>query len=247
MKKSSKEKIRTIHTNRTLMFVELARVMDHGIHDDRYLDSLNNNITNKATRTNQDKTTKLLIKLYGFKSEEPDFKAFTHFWQLSDQYERPVLALLLALSHDNLLKESISVVLGTPLGEKVEITRLEDNIEIHHPHRYSPKTLRSTAQNLASSWKQAGFITGKVKNIRTQPDITYTCISSAMLLAYLAGKRGEFILDSSWVMALGLNKDQIKTLAFEATKRDLLQYNSAGEVTSISFDHLLRKLGIHGI
>ncbi|MBK7341711.1 MAG: hypothetical protein IPJ06_00580 [Saprospiraceae bacterium] len=247
MKKISKEPKRTIHTSRTLMFAELARIMDHGRHGGAYLSSLDDNVISKTTRTNQAKTNRLLTNLYGFDLHRPDFKAFAYFWGQAGTEEQPILALIYALGRDYLLEESISVVHRTALGERVAVEKFEDQLEQLHPQRFSPKTLRSVAQNLASSWKQAGFITGKVKNIRTQPEITHTCISFAMLLAYLAGKRGEFILDSPWVKALGLSQDQIRALAYEATKRDLLQYNSAGEVTSISFDHLLNKLDIHGI
>ena len=103
------------------------------------------------------------------------------------------------------------------------------------------------AQNLASSWKQAGFITGKVKNIRTQPEINYLVLAFAFLLAYLNGIRGDFILKSDYVKALSLAERMSRSLATEAGKRDLLQYQFAGNVTSITFNNLLQKLNIDGL
>jgi hypothetical protein len=122
-----------------------------------------------------------------------------------------------------------------------------DNIANHHQGRFGEKTARSTSKNIASSWKQAGFITGKVKNIRSQPSISYKIVAFAMLLSYLKGDKGDFLIKSSTVQALCLNEDKLRDLTFEASKRDYLQYQYAGNVTSISFDLFLNKLGINAI
>jgi hypothetical protein len=69
----------------------------------------------------------------------------------------------------------------------------------------------------------------------------------ALLMSYLNGDRGDFILASKWVKALGIEDAQVRNLAFEASKRELMQYQSSGSVTTITFQNLLQKLGIHGI
>jgi hypothetical protein len=237
----------TIHTSRTLMFAELSKVMDHAAQDDRYLESLNENITNKRTKSNQEKTLRYLTQLYGFSNQDTAFQCFKYFWQQADQQDQPVLALLYAIGRDYLLTESISVVLATRIGEKVSIEKLMENLDTQHPNRYSANTSRSVAQNIASSWKQAGYITGKVKNIRTQTTPSYLVVTMALLMSYLNGDRGDFILASKWVKALGIEDAQVRNLAFEASKRELMQYQSSGSVTTITFQNLLQKLGIHGI
>lgn len=229
------------------MFAELARVMDHAAQDDRYLASLKENVTNKRTKSNQEKTLRYLTQLYGFNPNEPAFLCFKYCWQQMAETGKPMLAILYALGNDYLLTESIPVVLSTPLGEKVRTEQLEANIEARHPGRFSNNTRRSIAQNIASSWKQAGYITGKVKNIRTPAHPDYLAVSLALILSYLHGDRGDFILKSKWVKALGIGEDQVRELAFEAAKRDLLQYQFAGAVTTISFTNLFHKLGIYGI
>jgi hypothetical protein len=228
-------KVKTIHTSRTMMFAELSKVMDHAIEED------------KKTKTNQYKTTGYLKQLYGFDVKYNPFKVFKYFWQIAPETDKPVLSLLYAIGEDFLLAESYPVVASIKLGDKVTIEKLEENIESHHQERYSVNTRRSLAQNLASTWKQAGFITGKVKNIRTQPDIGYYTVAFAFLLAYCNGDRGDFILTSKWSKALSLGDTQIRELAIEAAKRDLLQYQYAGNVTAISFNNLFTKLGINGI
>jgi hypothetical protein len=230
-----------------MMFAELSRVMAHARHNDSYLESLGQNVTNKRTSTNQSFTTGFLKKLYGFDPDNQAFKAFKHFWEIADDVEKPVLSLLYALGNDYLLEESNAIVALTPIGEKVSIDKFIENIEMYHPVRFSEKTMLSMAQNLASSWKQAGFITGKVKNIRTQPEITSNTVAFAFLLAYLNGQRGDFILTSKWAKGLCIGEIRLRELAVEASRRGLLQYQFAGHVTSVSFQNLLKILDIHGI
>ncbi len=237
----------TAHTGRTIMFAELAKVMDHAIEDDNYLDSLSQNVINKKTQSGIKETTYRLTKLYSFDFNYPPFKALKYFWQISENEDKPILALLYAIGHDYLLAESIPVICDTMLGDKVTVEKLEENIETYYPKRFANSTRTSTAQNIASSWKQAGFITGKVKNIRTQPVIDYHIIAFAFFMAYLDDLRGDFILTSKWVKALSLSDSIVRELAIEAAKRDFMQYQFAGSVTAISFNNLINKLEINGI
>lgn len=229
------------------MFAELAKVMDHAIQNDNYLDSLNQNVINKKTKSGIEKTTGYLKRLYSFDLNYPAFKALKYFWQISDEKNKPILALLYAIGHDYVLAESISVIVETKLGDKVTVEKLEENIESRHPNVYSENTRKSMAQNIASSWKQAGFIEGKVKNIRTQPEISFLVACFAFLLAYLKGDRGDFIWNSIGVKALCLNETKLRDLAIECAKRDLMQYQYAGSVTAISFNNLFNKIGIDAI
>ncbi|KAF0128494.1 MAG: hypothetical protein FD155_3236 [Bacteroidetes bacterium] len=240
-------KLKTIHTSRTIMFAELSKVMDFAMQDNSYFHSLNQNVINKKTQSGIEKTTRYLTSLYGFDQNDPSFVALKYFWQMSDDHEKPILSLVYAIGNDDLLAESIPVVLETLQGEKVTIEKIEQNIESFHPNRYSENTRRSLAQNIASSWKQAGFITGKTKNIRTQPPISYNILAFALFLAYLNGLRGEFILTSKWPKALSLSESKLRDLAVEASKRDVIQYQFAGGVTAISFSNLTNKLQINVI
>jgi hypothetical protein len=99
---------------------------------------------------------------------------------------------------------------------------------------------------MASSWKQAGFIKGKVKNVRVQPQISYQVAAFAFLLAYLSGLRGDFIWSSIGIKALCLPESKLRELATECAMHDLMQYQYAGSVTAISFTNLLNKIGING-
>lgn len=229
------------------MFAELANVMGHAVSDDSYLNSLGENVINKKTSSGINKTTGFLKILYNFDLSSPAFVAFKYFWQLSRNVDRNLVAMVYAITRDFLLNESLEVPCKATIGEKVPIEQFEDNIERNHPERYTSNTRKSIAQNLASSWKQAGFIEGKVKNTRIQPAISYRVVAFAALLAYLQGDRGDFIVASRPIQTLCLSDSQLRELLIEASQNGLLQYQFAGSVTSLSFASLLNKLGISDV
>lgn len=237
----------TIHTSRTMMFAELEKVMDFSAATGSFNESLNHNITGKKSSSGAEKTAGFLKNLYGFDNKYTPFKAFRYFWNNSEPKIKPLLTLIYAVNHDYLLAESIEVVRETQTSEKVTIEAIEENIEKYHPNKYSPKTRRSVAQNIASSWKQAGFIEGKVKNIRQQPEINYLTAAFAFFIAYLKGESGDYIWESKGVKALCLSESKLRELAAECTRRDLLQYQFSGGVTAFSFENLLKKPEIHAI
>jgi hypothetical protein len=239
--------LKSVHTSRTIMFMELSKVMDFSVDLDNYALSMANNVFGKKSQDGIRKTSNFLAQLYGFDISSPHFKAFKHFWLVCDEYEKPLIALAFAFQNDYLLQESLSVLSNTKPGDKVAIELFMDNIEKYHPKRFTENTLQSVAQNIASSWKQAGFISGKVRNIRTQPDISYKVVTLAMLLSFLDGDRGDFIIHSHIVNALCLGEAKLRELAIEASKRGYLQYQYAGNVTAISFDNLMNKIGIDAI
>jgi hypothetical protein len=240
-------KPRSVHTSRTMMFAELEKVMDYAIDTGNFTEALEQNVAGKKSGSGVEYTAAFLKRLYGFDNGYPSFIALKYFWKASETAIRPLLAFVFAINHDNLMAESINAVANNQPGEKVTIESLEDNIEKYHPGKYSPRTRKSIAQNIASSWKQAGFIEGKVKNIRKQPEITYKVACFAFFLAYLEGHRGEFIWTSTGVKALCLTESALREHAIECAKRDLMQYQHAGSVTAISFRNLLTKTGIHAI
>jgi hypothetical protein len=229
------------------MSAELKKVMDHGSDNDQYLDALKQNVINKTTRSGITKTSRYLKSLYDFDLSQPCFKALKYFWSIADEKDKPILAIIYAVGNDFILNNSISIINKTTIGKKVTIESIENYFENLYPRKYSAHTRRSMAQNIASSWKQAGFITGKVKNIRSQPEINYLVMTFALLLAYLNGLRGDFIFKSDFVKALSLDERTLRSLATEAGKRDLLQYQYAGNVTSITFKNLLNILNINGL
>lgn len=236
----------TVHNSRTMMFAELEAVLDHAMSDDSYLESLNENITGKTTGTNRDKTKVYLKRLYDFDQTNPAFLALKHYWKIASAGEKPVLALIYALNKDFLLRLGMDIIRRTDYGQKAAVELFENAIESHYPGRYSPNSLRSNAQNIASSWKQAGFLKGKISNIRVPVQHTYRTVAFAALLLYLRGKRGEYIL-SDPIMELIHADASVQDLLKEASKRDLLNYQQSGHVVTIHFDQFIANHLNHGI
>lgn len=227
------------------MFAEIEKIMDHSLDGDNFIESLSQNVTGKKSNSGVEKTANYLKQLYGFDNNYAPFQAFKYFWAKAETIEKPLLAFIYAINHDDLLAESIQVVAGQELGTKTAVETFEEVLEKYHPLRFSANTRRSMAQNIASSWKQAGFIEGRMKNIRVKPFINYRVACFAFLLAYLNGDRADFIWNSTGVKALCLYESNLRELAIECQKRDLLQYQFAGGVTIISFKELLNRIGIN--
>lgn len=228
------------------MFSELEKVMAFSFETGQYLDAMTGNVFGKKSSDGIKQTKGFLKRLYGFDENNVLFVAFKYFWKFSESNEKPLLAFVYAINHDDLLAESLEVLQKVKPGEKAAIELFEEVIEKYHPNQYSANTRRSMAQNIASSWKQAGFIEGKVKNIRTEPVITYRVACFAFLLAYLKGDRGDFIWNNIGVDALCLPESKLRELAIECARKDIMQYQYAGSVTAISFVNLLSKMGIDG-
>ncbi len=241
------KKINTVHTSRTMMFSELEKIMDYSIENDEYVYALEQNIMGKKSGSGITKTSNYLKSLYKFDLDYPPFKALKYFWKITERQDKPLLALIYAVYHDDLLKESIDIVKQCNIGEKLEIKDLEDNIEKRYPDRYSENTKKSLAQNIASSWKQAGYIQGKVKNIKVNNEISVKVACFSFILAYISGLNGDYIWRSAGCKALLLGEEKLRELAITANRQGLLLYQSAGDITVISFDYLMKEMGIDGI
>jgi hypothetical protein len=109
-----------------------------------------------------------------------------------------------------------------------------------HPGRFQPTTLRSTAQNLASSWAQAGYLSGKVAKTRALPVVTPCVGAYALSLGYLCGLRGQRLLESTWARFMDRPAADVLQVAMEASKQGWLKLKDAGGVIDIAFPGVLR-------
>ena len=232
---------------RTIMFSELESIMNSMIEGGSATQVIEYNIINKKTKYNILKTYNAITRLYGLDPGMPQFKVFQYFFNSSKDKLKPLLTFLLAFGRDYLLSESSDVILNVKIGTEVKSAMFEENLEKYHPSYYSIKTKQSISRNLRSSWNQGGYLQGKVIQVRTPVFPDYNVITFALILAFLEGLRGDFLFASKWVKVLDITESQVRELALEAARRDLLQYNYAGGVTTISFNNLLNKLNINVI
>ena len=189
---------------------------------DRYRRAiLDDNVLGKATRSTRLKTAKYLAALYALDPSRAVFRLLRHFWR-ADPTARPMLAYLAAAARDLLLRECSDVVLAVPRGDFLDAATIALALAERYPGRFQASTLLATAQRLASSWTQAGYLTGKVNKKRSRPAVTTPVATFALLLGYLSGLRGKLLLDSTWTRLLDRSPAEIMDLAAEASKQGWL-------------------------
>jgi hypothetical protein len=236
------DKTKTIHTSRTIMSAELIEVMDFPKENLDYFQIMTDNVFNKKTESSKKKTINYLTQLYSFKKEDKKFLSLEDYWNKIEDNEKPLLAILFAVSKDYLMQESVDFVKSTKNSDKASIEEFEANIEHYHANRFTPKTLRSVSQNVASSWKQAGYVLGMRKNIRTVHPPSYFAVAFAFLMAYIDDFRGDYLFNHPSVKALDASKEEIMILIKAASDRDLLDFNQSGVSIVISFEKYLKTL-----
>lgn len=230
------------HSARSMMLEELRMLFtatNPGTAKKQYeSDIVDHNLLDKPTSKSRTLTYRHLIDLYGLNNEIPLFRIFRKLWEI-DEASQPVLALQLALVRDNLLRLSLPMIQSAKIGESIVRADVEKLLKEQDPERFSPASLKSFAQNINGSWTQAGFIKGRNKKSRSEPNITPISVSFALFLAYLEGATGERLLQSKWCQLLGLNKYQLVELAIAASHRGIIDFKQSGGVTDIRFPGFL--------
>jgi hypothetical protein len=232
----------SVHASRTIMLKELSLLLD-GVPREapafRYREAIiEDNLLGKATRSTRLRTTEHLTALYALSPKLTLFRLLRTFWE-SEHAGRPMLAFLAASGRDNLLRDSTDYVLAVPRGKGVDAAGIAQGLSERYPSRFRPTTLHSTAQNLASSWTQAGYLTGKVAKRRSQPVVTPLVTSYALVLGYLTGLRGKLLLDSVWTRLLDRPLSEVMELATEASTQGWLRLKAAGSVVEVTLPGLL--------
>lgn len=227
----------SVHTSRTMMLEELGlafdRVPQNARQGEYELAIVEQNILGKPTRTTRQRTVRRLTELYALDPACCVFRWLRIYWNV-DPVGRPMLAFLTAVARDPLLREMTPFVLGVPIGEVVGPHEIGSRLGETYPGRFQATTKQSTAQNLASSWTQAGYLQGKVRKIRTRPRITPVVLTYAVTLGHLCGLRGKMLLQSRWVHLLDRKQAELNDLAFEASSQGWINYKAAGDVVEIT-------------
>ena len=228
----------TIHTSRTIMYRELSDLISQRKFHERQI--IESNPLYKATKSNLQKTLRHLLKLYGFESNDNLWKVFLYLFVKADDKEKRLLTLLYALFKDELLSISTPLIFETKPGIRIPVQKFQTLLEEKYPNKYSTITFYSTAKNIVSSWKQAGYIHGKVKNIRAQVHPGYLSVLFSIYLGYLSGLRDHELLKSTWAELLEIPESKIREDLSQASLNEFIDYKFSGGVTVINFDKLVQ-------
>lgn len=233
----------SVHTSRTMMLKELSLLLDKVPADagvDTYFAAITTeNVLGKPTQTTRQVTAKRLSELYAIDPGCTLFRLLRHFWT-ADRAARPMLAFLAAAARDSLVRETTPYVQGIATGEPITSEQVARHLNEKYPARFKASTALATAQRLASSWAQAGFLEGRAKKKRSRPAVPPVGAVFAVLLGYLCGLRGRRLLESAWTALLDRSRVEVTDLVGEASRQGWLNYKAAGMVVEITFPGLLK-------
>ena len=235
------------HISRTMMLSELEDVLaavPAGSSPDAYRTAiLARNVLAKTTDSTRKKTLRHLRELYALDEAVPIFGLLRKLQAVDRGASLPLLAIQVAWSRDPLLRATTQPVLDAAAGERVERASLVQAFEAVFPNQYSAATLKTTTQNAASSWTQAGHLAGHLKKIRQQVKPTAVAVTLALFLGQLAGYHGAEVFSSPWVRLLDLGADRARAMALQAHRAGLLNLRAVGDVVDLSFPLLAQFQG----
>ncbi len=214
------------HTARTMMLDELTKLLSYVQKTkpakEAYLKAiLEDNCLGKRSGKTRSLSVRHLVALYALAPDITMFKALLYF-RNRDKKSRPLLALLSTIARDSIFRSSIPFVFSFSEGQIISREALEKHIDNIEPDRFNKTTLKSTAQNINSTWTQSGHLTGRVKKIRSIPQPTAGAVSYALFLSYLTGERCESLFTKKYTKSLGCSFEKAIELAQEASRKELM-------------------------
>lgn len=227
------------HSSRTMMLDELTALLSYVDRSEAkkadYLHAIEaENCLGKRSGKTRRLTYRHLAELYSLDTNHLLFRALLYFWQ-RDEEGRPMLALLATYARDSIFRTSASLILKAPKGSIITRDSVEERLDSLEPGRFSKATLKSTAQNINSSWTKSGHLTGRNKKTRSRAIPTPSSAAYALLLGYLTGARGQGLFSSEYTKLLDCSKEQVIELAEQASRRGWITYKRVGNVIEVLF------------
>lgn len=235
-----------VSTSRTLMLNELTSLLStvpEGANAQMFRTAVvDDNVLLKPSASTRSKTYSYLRDRYGLSPDVPVFRVLRLLWD-RDESSQPLLALLVAIYRDPVLRSTVELILQTKVDEGLYSSDFGGAIDRAFPGRLGEKTLKSTGENTTSTYKQSGHLRSQNPGIRQRVKPTPGSVAMAMLLASLEGARGQALLQSPWVQLLDSTQELILSEARVAANRGWLEYRHAGDVLDITFHRLLGMVG----
>jgi hypothetical protein len=170
----------------------------------------------------------------------PLFRTFRRLWD-SDESARPMLVCQMALARDPLLLLSQDKILSLVPGQWLPREDMEQALNEQCPDRFSQAMLKSLAQNVNGTWTNAGFLKGRIKKHRAEPDVRPVNVVFALFLGYLQGATGNRLFTSEWVRLLCCRHERLLELARQASYSGMINFKHSSEVVEVTFPNYLSK------
>ena len=239
------------HTSRTMMLDELEALLSYVDRPEaekfEYLHAVNyENCLGKRSGKTRILTFQHLTELYSFDRGNLLFRALLYFWN-RDIEGQPLLALLCTYARDTIFRSTATFILKVRKGEVIMRQSLEDFIDSQEPGRFSRATLKSTAQNINSTWTKSGHLKGRALKIRSRANPTAGSISYALLLGYLTGARGQLLFQTEYIKLLDCTVHSAIELAEEASRKGWIVFKRVDYVIEVLFPNLINQIEMEWI
>ena len=232
---------RGTHSSRTLMLAELSLLLESVPGKAplvAYRDAvLFENCLGKHTAATRGISFQRLKELYALDESVPLFRVLRRLWG-EYQPSRPLLALLMGLARDPLLRATAAPIIQVPAGVEVVRQSVEQALASSAGTRFNEATLDTIVRNTLSSWTQSGHLRGRSRKIRERVEATPAATAFALLLGYLPGKRGYRLFETPWAAVLDSDPGKLLDLAGDARRLGLLDLKQSGSILDVSFPDL---------
>ncbi len=232
---------RGTHTSRTIMLEELSCLL-HAVPRDAVREDYANavlvhNCLGKRTASTRKSSFQRLSELYALDPRVKLFRIMRELWSRSEN-SRPLLALLLALVRDPLLRITASAVLRIPYGNEFTRQSMEELLSGAVGDRLNEATLNMVVTRASSSWTQSGHLRGSRQKIRQRVEATPAATMFALLISFAVGRRGQSVFETPWVVVLDMSPDELIDVAVDASRLGLLNFKQSGLMIDVSFPAL---------
>ena len=232
---------RGTHSSRTLMLAELSLLLESVPGEAApaaYRDAvLSDNCLGKRTAATRAISFQRLKELYSLDETVPLFRVMRRLWAQSDP-SRPLLALLMGLARDPLLRATAAPIIKVPPGAEVLRQSVKEALASSTGTRFNEATLDTIMRNILSSWTQSGHLRGRSRKVRERVEPTPAAASFALLLGYLLGKRGNRLFETPWIGVLDSDAGKVLDLAGDAKRLGFLDLKQSGSMLEVSFSGL---------
>ncbi len=229
---------RGTHTSRTIMLDELSQLLVAVPGEARrqdYAEAItHDNCLGKRTAATRQLSLQRLTELYGLDGRLLLFRALRSLWGRHSS-SRPLLALLLALVRDPLLRATAGAVIATPIGHEFGRQAMKDGLVGSVGDRLNGSTLDKVVRNAASSWTQSGHLRGRGRKTRQRVAAPAAAVTFALLVGFATGRRGRLLLETPWTAILDASPGALVDSAVDANRLGLLDLKHSGQMLDVSF------------
>jgi hypothetical protein len=231
------------HIARTMMFAELETLLayannpeiDKNVYRHFVVDE---NCLGKRSAKTRILTYRHLVDLYALDRNIILFRSLLYFRD-RDLPARRLLALTCAYARDPVFRSTAPFILKFSGGTTISRNALEDFIDSQDAGRFSKATLKSTAQNINSTWTQSGHISGRAQKVRACATPSAGSVAYALLLGYLTGARGQALFQTEYAKLLDCTPDRAIGFAEEAARKGWIVFKRVGNVIEVLFPNLI--------